>query len=107
MSLLHSYSGYLKTGDANGMARLFAQDGEFYDDAPSKLGLQPIAVKGRDQIQTFFEQTFQRGGLSVSNVGINGNAMRYDVEVGNMVLLCLGVMREEDSLIKEYRVIAV
>ncbi len=45
--------------------------------------------------------------LDVSNIGINGSAMRYDVQVGKVALLCLGVVREENGLIKEYRVVAV
>jgi len=107
MTLLEKYSQYLKTGDASAVAALFVKDGEFYDDAPSKLGLKPISFKGREKIEAFFRQTFKGGGLNVSNVAINGNAMRYDVVVGEVVLLCLGVLKEENSLIKEYRVVAV
>jgi hypothetical protein len=105
--LLEKYSQYLKKGDACGMAALFTEHGTFYDDAPSKLGLQAISVKGREDIEKFFGETFKRGGLDVRNVAINGNAMRYDVAVGKTVLLCLGVLKEENSLIKEYRVVAV
>ena len=107
MALLEKYSQYLKAGDAGGMAALFAENGEFYDDAPSKLGLKPISVKGRRNIEGFFRETFKRGGLNATNVAINGNAMRYDVAVGKIVLLCLGVLKEENGLIKEYRVVAV
>ena len=107
MALLEKYSQYLKAGDASGMAALFAENGEFYDDAPSKLGLKPISVKGRKNIEAFFRETFKRGGLNATNVAINGNAMRYDVAVGKIVLLCLGVLKEENDLIKEYRVVAV
>jgi hypothetical protein len=106
-TILDKYSQCLKAGDAAGMASLFAEDGQFYDDAPSALGLQAISVKGRGEIENFFRETFKRGGLDVANVAINGNAMRYDVAVGKTVLLCLGVLGEENGLIKEYRVVAV
>ena len=106
MALLEKYSQYLEAGDASGMAALFAEKGEFYDDAPSKLGLKPISVKGRKNIEAFFRETFKRGGLDAANVAINGNAMRYDVAVGKVLLLCLGVLKEENGLIKEYRVVA-
>ena len=106
-TLLDNYCQYLKKGDASGMADLFTEHGTFYDDAPSKLGLEAIRVKGREAIEKFFAQTFTRGGLDVRNVAINGNAMRYDVAVGKTVLLCLGVLKEEKGLIKEYRVVAV
>jgi hypothetical protein len=106
-TILEKYSQCLKAGDAAGMATLFAEDGEFYDDAPSALGLQAISVKGRGDIENFFRETFKRGGLDVGKVAINGNAMRYDVAVGKTVLLCLGVLKEENGLIKEYRVVAV
>lgn len=107
VNLLEKYSQYLKTGDAGGIAALFTEDGEFYDDVPSKLGLQPISVRGRESIEAFFRKMFEQGGLNVTNVAINGNAMRYDVAVGEALLLCLGVVREEDNLIKGYRVTAV
>jgi len=105
--LLEKYRQCLKDGDVAGMSALFAEDGEFRDDAPAALGLQSISVSGRRNIEGFFRETFKRGWLDVRNVAINGNAMRYDVHVGKAVLLCLGVLREEDGLIKEYRVVAV
>jgi len=107
MELLEKYSQYLKTGDASAIAALFAKDGEFHDDVPVKLGLEPISFKGRENIETFFRETFKGVGLNATNVAINGNAMRYDVTFGDVVLLCLGVLKEENGLIKEYRVIAV
>lgn len=105
-ALLEQYSQLLQTGDAVSIAALFAEDGEFYDDAPAKLGLEPIIVKGRANIENFFKQTFQRGGMKVSNIAINQNAIRYDVSVGKFSLLCLGVATEDKGLIKQYRVVA-
>ncbi len=107
MSILQTYSQALKAGDAAAMAALFAEDGRFHDEAPVKLGLDAIVVSGRPNIEEFFRRTFKGGGMDVGNVGINGNAMRYDVGVGKITLLCLGVVREEKGLIQEYRVIAV
>ena len=107
MSLLQDYRECVEKGDAGRMASLFAAEGHFYDEAPTKLGGEPISLKGRENLEAFFKQIFGQGGLGVSNVAINGNAIRYDIEVGGMVLLCLGVMQEENNLIKEYRVTAV
>lgn len=107
MNLLETYSQCLKAGDATRIGALFAEDAGFYDEAPAKLGLDPIIVKGRQNIEEFFKQTFKHGGMNVCNIGINGNSMRYDVTVGKIVLLCLGVVTEEKGLIKQYRVIAV
>ncbi|MBM4444755.1 MAG: hypothetical protein FJ020_05545 [Chloroflexi bacterium] len=106
-ALLEKYSQCLKAGDAGGVAALFAEDGGFYDDAPSALGFQAIDVKGRQNIEEFFRETFKRGGLQLANVAINGNAMRYDVTVGKTVLLCLGLLTEAKGLIKTYKVVAV
>lgn len=106
MNILETYSQCLMAGDAARIAALFAEDAEFHDEAPAKMGFDPIAVSGRRNIEEFFRQTFKRGGMSVTNIGINGNAMRYDVAVGKTVLLCLGVVEEEKGLIKQYRVIA-
>jgi hypothetical protein len=107
MNLLETYSQCLKAGDGVRMGALFAEDAEFYDEAPAKLGLDSIRVRGRRNIEEFFKETFKHGGMNVSDIGINGNAMRYDVAVGKIVLLCLGVVTEEKGLIKQYRVIAV
>ena len=107
MNLLETYSQCLKAGDVVRIGALFAEDAEFNDDAPAKVGLDSIRVSGRRNIEEFFKQTFKHGGMNVSNIGINGNAMRYDVAVGKIMLLCLGVAKEEKGLIKEYRVIAV
>ncbi|MDM7999352.1 MAG: nuclear transport factor 2 family protein [Dehalococcoidia bacterium] len=107
MSILATYVQCLKAGNASEIAALFAEDAVFHDEAPAKFGLDPILVKGQKNIESFFRQTFKNGGMKVNNVGINGNAMRYDVTVGKTVLLCLGVAKVENSLIKEYRVIAV
>lgn len=107
MSILGTYVGCLKAGDASQIAALFAEDAVFHDEAPAKFGLDPILVKGQKNIEGFFQQTFKRGGMTVNNIGINGNAMRYDVTVGKTVLLCLGVAKVQDGLIREYHVIAV
>ncbi len=105
-SLLERYSQLLQMGDARSIAALFAEEGGFHDDAPLKLGFEPIAVQGRANIEDFFKETFKRGGMKVSNIAINGNAIRYDVAVGKFLLLCLGVATEENGLIKAYRVVA-
>ena len=105
MSVLHTYIEILQKGDAAAMTSLFTEDGIFYDEAPVKLGGEVIDLKGRDQVRAFFEQTFARGGLEVSNVAINGSAVRYDVRIGKTMLLALGVVTEENRLIKEYRVV--
>ena len=104
--VLERYIGLLQAGDAAGIAALFAQDGVFYDAAPAKLGLEPISVQGRANLEAFFSKTFQSGGMKVGNVAVNNNAVRYDVTVGEFTLLCLGVAYMEDGLIKEYRVVA-
>lgn len=103
---LERYVELLQAGDACSIAALFAEDGEFYDGAPAKLGLDPIAVRGRANIEAFFRQTFHSGGMKVSNMAINDGAMRYDVTVGKRMLLCLGVASVENGLIISYRVVA-
>jgi hypothetical protein len=107
MSILETYVQALKAGDASRIAALFAEDAIFHDEAPVKVGFDPIIVRGHQNIEEFYRKTFKHGGMNVSNVGINGNSMRYDVTVGKTVLLCLGVVTEEKGLIKQYRVIAV
>ena len=69
MNLLDRYSRFLKAGDAGAISALFAEEAEFRDDAPAKMGLEPISVRGRDRIEAFFSKTFERGGLDVATVG--------------------------------------
>jgi len=106
MSLLQSYIECLKEGNANRMASLFAEDAEFLDYVPVNQGRPPTILRGRDSIEAFFKQTFDRGGLDVSNVAVNGNAMRYDIVVRDRSILALSMMKEESNLIKEYQVVS-
>ncbi len=107
MSLLQSYIECLKAGDAVRLASLFAQDAEFCDHVPVNQGRPPIILKGRENIEAFFKQAFDQGGLDVSNVATNGNVIRYDIVVRGMSILALGAMKEENSLVREYRVVSV
>lgn len=109
MSLLQRYVDYLRAGDAGKFASLFTEDAEFYDDGFTKVGLEPVSLKGRDNIEAFIKGLFSQaqGSLNVVNVAINGNAIRYDIKHGDMVFLALGVTKEENDLIKEYRVTVV
>jgi hypothetical protein len=107
MSILETYIQALKAGDAARIAALFAEDAVFHDEAPAKMGFEPIIVSGHQNIEEFYRKTFKHGGMNVSNVAINGSSMRYDVVVGKISLLCLGVVTEEKGLIKKYHVVAV
>ncbi len=107
MRLLQAYCDCVKNGDAKKIATLFTEDAYFLDEAAIKIGLDPIELTGRKAIGEMFGGLFSGGGLKIENAGINGNAMRYDVDLGGTSILALGVMKEENNLIKEYRVIAV
>ncbi len=107
MHLLEQYSQHLKDGDAKKLAALFTEDAVFNDYAPTALDQPPISLKGRKEIEALFEALLANGGLNVINVGVNGNAMRYDIDLGGMVMLALGVMETKGDLIKEYNVTAV
>ncbi|MFX0139545.1 MAG: nuclear transport factor 2 family protein [Candidatus Hodarchaeota archaeon] len=107
MNLLQTYSECLKKGDAEKIASLFTEDAIFNDAGPTKLGQKTINLKGRKKIEALFKILLARGGFKVSNIGINNNAMRYDVEIGGTSFLALGVMKVENNLIKEYIVTVV
>lgn len=106
-NLLKSYAECVKSGDAVGLAALFAEDAQFNDEAPVKIGMQPINIQGRKNMEAFFRNAFQGGGLDVSNVAINGSAIRYDLKFGEQILLCLGVAEVKNNLIQKYRVIGI
>ncbi|MFX1452816.1 MAG: hypothetical protein ACFFCM_18410 [Promethearchaeota archaeon] len=102
MNLLQAYCDCLKNGEAKRLSLLFTEDAIFYDDGPTKFGQKPINLIGRNKIEAFFQRVLKRGGLQIINIGINKNAMRYDVKIGETLFLALGVMKEENNQIKEY-----
>ena len=105
MHILEAYCDCAGRGDVEGMMALFADDAVFYDGGFVNLGQPAIDLKGKNDIRKFFKQTFGQFKINIKNVVINGNSMRYDIDIdGNTVGLALGVMKEENNLIKEYRV---
>lgn len=108
MRLLNQYLEHLAAGDAEKVALLFSEDGIFYDEGPVKMNMKPVTIKGREDIRVFFQRVFSaQGPIKASNVNINGNAMRYDVDVGDLRIMALGLLKEEEGLIKEYRVTVI
>lgn len=108
MSLLERYLEFVVAKDAEKVASLFSEDGVFCDEGPIKLGMDPVSLKGRGAIRAFFEDAFSRPDpIEIFNVNINGSAMRYDVKIGDVLFLPLGVMREENDEIKEFKVTAL
>ena len=105
MQLISKYIQCLEEGDAEKIALLFKKDAIFFDEGPLKMGMDPVTLKGRKAIKTFFEQVFSsQGPIKASNIIINANAVRYDVKVGDLIVFALGLMKEENNLIAEYRV---
>jgi uncharacterized protein (TIGR02246 family) len=105
MHLLEKYIQCLADGDAEKVASLFTKDAVFFDEGPKKMGMEPFTLKGRKDIKALFEQVFSsQGPVNTFNVVINGNAMRYDLKLGDSVVFALGLMREENNLIAEYQV---
>ncbi|MFC1821504.1 hypothetical protein ACFL9T_02275 [Thermodesulfobacteriota bacterium] len=102
MSLLKKYVEYEMLGDASKIASLFTEDGYFHDEGLVKRGGKLVKLKGRKAIEAFFTQVLSQTDFKISNVCINGNAMRYDAQLGDQVFLALGVMKEENNMIKEY-----
>ena len=88
MHLLEKYIQSLGEGHAEKIASLFTEDAVFFDEGPIKMGMDPITLRGRKVIKTFFEQVFSsQGPVKTSNIIINGNAMRYDVKSGDLITI--------------------
>jgi hypothetical protein len=105
MNLLEKYCEYAKAGDSGKFSDLFAEDAIFHDEAPTQIGMDPIHLEGRAAIKETFDMIFSQGGTDIANIAIYGNAMRYDVISGDVTFPCLGVMQEENGLIKQYNVV--
>ena len=105
MNLLEKYCECAKAGDAEKFSELFAEDGIFHDDAPTQIGMDPLHLEGRAAIRETFDMIFSQGGMEIANVAIYGTAMRYDVINGDITFLALGVVKEENGLIKQYNVV--
>ena len=105
MHLIEQYLDCLTNGDAEKMASLFSNDAVFYDEGPAKMGADPVDIKGKETIKTFFEQVFTMyKPIKAYNILINGNALRYDLKLGDLTFFALGLMKIENNLISEYRV---
>ncbi|MFO7962336.1 MAG: nuclear transport factor 2 family protein [Desulfobacterales bacterium] len=105
MKMLENYLRCLREGDAEKMASLFSENAHFFDEGPVKMNQEPISLNGREKIKKFFKNVFSsQGALIPKNVLFNGNAMRYDVEIGGILFNALGLMKMDDEFISEYRV---
>ena len=105
MHILEAYCECARQGDVEGITCLFADDAIFYDGGFVKLGQPAVHLKGKNDIRNFFNQTFSQFKINIKNVVINGSSVRYDIDIdGSTVGLALGVMKEENNLIREYRV---
>ena len=104
MSLLKKCVEYAREGNAQKIASIFSEDADFHDEGPTALGQKAIIIKGRETIRGIFEKIFKTGGLDISDVATNGNAMRYDVTIAGTKIRALGVMEEENGLISSYRI---
>ncbi len=105
MSLLEKYCEHLKAGDAEKFCELFAEDAVFHDEAPTQIGMDALHLEGKSAIKEIFSMIIPPEGMDISNIAVYGNAMRYDLKNGDVTFLALGVMKEENGLIKEYNVV--
>ena len=106
MNLLEMYCEFLKKGDVDGLCEIFAEDAVFHDEAPVQIGQKPIHLEGIKAIRQMFGTMIPSDGMGISNVVVYENAMRYDIQLGNMLFLALAVMKVENGRIKELQVVA-
>ncbi len=105
MHLLERYCEHLKEGEVEKFCDLFAEDAIFHDEAPTQIGMDALHLEGKAAIKETFSMVIPPEGIEIDNIAVYGNAMRYDLKNGDITFLALGVMKEENGLIKEYNVV--
>jgi len=101
MHVLERYADYLANHPER-VSELFAEDGYWYDGGMKLIGRDKAAHYGRAEIHANFARP-GRPPTPVSGVLINGNAMRYNVHAGDIVVEALAVVNvDEDGLIRSF-----
>lgn len=105
MHVLEKYCEFLKAGDVEKFCDLFTEDAIFHDEAPTQIGMDALHLEGKAAIKDTFSIVIPPEGIEIENIAVYGNAMRYDLKNGDVTFLALGVMKDENGLIKEYHVV--
>lgn len=107
MSLLENYIEGIKSGDADKVATVFAENALFNDAAPEAMGMDALVLNSREAIRENFATLLANGGLNVQDVCFTGNAVRYDIVLApELVVKALGLATVENGQIVRYDVVA-
>lgn len=99
MHILERYAMLLESDPAS-ISELFAHDGYFYDGGMKVIGREKCYLAGRAEIHANFARTENKVNATVSNIRVNGQAMRYDVTAMGRVFKALAVAVINNDLIQ-------
>lgn len=91
MEILKRYAEFLDHAPER-IASLFALDAYWYDGGMKLFGRDKCAFSGRAEIEANFTRP-GRPHTPVDGVLINGNAMRYNVRLGEQLVEALAVVQ--------------
>lgn len=105
MSVLEKYVDSFNSNDSKVFASIFAEDCVFSDTAPTKAGMDPMWVNGRECVDMIFNMYFNNMPMSATFVSLNGNELDYFIHYPGFDMPCRGtLLEEENGLIKRYSV---
>ena len=105
MHILEQYVAALNSGDADQVAKLFAEDCKFCDGGARLLKIEDLCAEGREGVRAAFAGVFATYQVKATLVKLNEHSMEYDVDLGGGVIPCVGTVTCDDSgLMAEYMV---
>lgn len=104
MDLLEKYIEALNSGDPKKVASLFTEEGKFDDGGARPFGFDDIRMAGKQNIEQAFTGVFAQFKVKAELVEKKSNYMEYNVTLGDLFIPCIGIVEEQDGLIKAYTV---
>lgn len=105
MHILEQYVENFNSGDSKVFASTFADDCIFTDSAPTKAGMDPMHVEGKECIDLIFNMYFNNMPMSAKLVRVRENTLDYIICYPGFEMPCRGTLLEEkDGKIVRYSV---
>lgn len=106
MHLLEQYVENFNSKDSKKFASTFTEDCVFNDTAPTKVGMDPMWLLGRECVDMMFNMYFNVMPISAKLVKLNDDSsMDYIISYPGFDMPCRGtILEEKDGKIARYSV---
>ncbi len=105
MHILEKYVNHFNSNDSKVFASTFADDCIFTDSAPTKAGMDPMYVAGKECVDMIFNMYFSNMPMKATLVAVKDNTLDYIISYPGFDMPCRGTLLEEkDGKIVRYSV---